>query len=86
MDNLSPFCTCKNESCSLHPSKHDKGCAPCIQKNLRLKEIPNCFFHLVEGAEKREADGFRDFAQLVLAQKIIANCHWRKYVRIISFS
>ncbi len=43
--NLSDFCTCKNLAYPLHPAKHDKGCAPCIQKNLKLHEIPNCFFH-----------------------------------------
>lgn len=43
--NLSDFCTCKNLAYLLHPAKHDKGCAPCIQKNLKLHEIPNCFFH-----------------------------------------
>ena len=48
MENLSTFCSCTNLACPLHPTKHDKGCAPCIQKNLRLKEMPNCFFNLVE--------------------------------------
>ena len=51
MENLSTFCSCTNLACPLHPTKHDKGCAPCIQKNLRLKEMPNCFFNLVEGTE-----------------------------------
>lgn len=41
-------CTCTNLECPLHPANHDKGCTPCISKNLKLKEIPNCFFHLVQ--------------------------------------
>lgn len=66
MNISSAFCSCKNTDCPLHPAKHDKGCAPCIQKNLRLKEIPNCFFDLLEGAESREGDSFEHFAQQVL--------------------
>lgn len=65
MENLSTFCSCTNLACPLHPTEHDKGCAPCIQKNLRLKEMPNCFFNLVEGAESRTADSFKDFAEYV---------------------
>lgn len=51
--NLSPFCTCNNTDCPLHPTRHNKGCAPCIAKNLKLQEIPNCFFQKVEGNETR---------------------------------
>ena len=66
MENLSKFCTCTNLECPLHPARHGKGCAPCIAKNLRLGEIPNCFFNLVEGAEHHTGDSFEDFARLVL--------------------
>lgn len=45
MANLSPFCKCKNFDCPIHSTKHDKGCASCIAKNLRLNEAPNCFFN-----------------------------------------
>ena len=43
MKNLSPFCTCKKLDCPLHPTKHDKGCAPCIAKNLKTKETIKYF-------------------------------------------
>lgn len=66
MTALSEFCSCNNLDCPLHPTRHDKGCAPCIQKNLRLKEIPNCFFDLLEGAESRTGDSFEHFAKQVL--------------------
>lgn len=66
MENISPFCTCENLNCPLHPTKHNKGCAPCISKNLRLNEIPNCFFNLIPNAEKRNGDSFEDFAQMVI--------------------
>ena len=65
MPNLSPFCTCKNMECPLHPTKHNKGCALCISKNLKLNEVPNCFFDKVAGSEKRNGDSFDDFADCV---------------------
>ncbi|MGE5627232.1 MAG: DUF6485 family protein [Solirubrobacterales bacterium] len=66
MGNFSEFCTCKNFNCSLHPTKHDRGCTPCINKNLKLKEIPNCFFNLVKDSEPREGDSLEEFAKIVL--------------------
>lgn len=63
---MQKSCSCKNTACPLHPTKHDKGCTPCIKKNLKLKEIPNCFFNLVEGSESRTGDSFEDFANLFL--------------------
>ena len=65
MENISSFCTCKHFDCPLHPTKHSKGCAPCISKNLRLKEIPSCFFNLVENADNRTDDTFHTFTELV---------------------
>lgn len=65
MNNQSKFCTCKNLDCPLHPTKHNKGCSPCISKNLRLKEVPSCFFNLIQGAEERQGDTFMDFANLI---------------------
>lgn len=67
MANPGSFCTCKNLSCPLHPTKHDKGCTPCISKNLRLNEVPNCFFNQVPGNENRTGDSFNDFADTVKA-------------------
>ena len=64
--NLSHFCTCKNFDYPLHPTRHDKGCTPCISKNLKLHEIPNCFFQQVENNESRKGDSFEDFSELVL--------------------
>ena len=64
--SLSSLCTCKNTECPLHPSRYEKGCAPCIAKNLRLQEIPGCFFQKLEGSESRKGDSFQDFAHLVL--------------------
>lgn len=65
MATLSNFCTCTNTDCPLHPIKHNKGCAPCIAKNLKLNEIPNCFFNKLKNKEKREGDSFADFADAV---------------------
>lgn len=66
MAEMSPFCTCGNLACPLHPSKHDHGCAPCINQSLKLRKVPNCFFRLVNGAQSRQGDSFEDFAKLVL--------------------
>lgn len=66
MENISPFCTCQNRNCPLHPTKHNKGCAPCIRKNLRLKEVPNCFFNLAGHAGTRAGDSFEDFAKWMI--------------------
>ncbi|KAF5071971.1 hypothetical protein DSECCO2_206390 [anaerobic digester metagenome] len=68
MDALNKICTCQNLSCPLHPSKHSQGCTPCIAKNLKLKEIPSCFFNLIPNAEKRSGDTFQCFAKVVLEQ------------------
>ena len=64
--DLSPFCTCRDLSCPFHPTNHDRGCAPCIAKNLNRKEIPSCFFHLVEKEHSGDGYGFEDFAKSVL--------------------
>ncbi len=69
MGNLSTFCSCNNMDCPLHPARHDKGCAPCISKNLKTKEIPNCFFDLLPGSETRSGDSLEDFAEQVFASR-----------------
>jgi hypothetical protein len=38
------FCTCTVVKCQNHPGNQDKGCDPCIQKNLKFGEIPACFW------------------------------------------
>lgn len=69
MENISKFCTCKKLNCPLHPTKHNKGCAPCISKNLHQREIPNCFFNLIENTEDRKGDSFEDFAEIISSNK-----------------
>ncbi len=65
MDDSSGFCTCKDTGCPLHPASHDKGCTPCIAKNLKSKEIPSCFFNLVDNSDARTGYSIEDFAELV---------------------
>ena len=69
MKNEVPFCTCTDRACPLHPTNHDKGCAPCIAKNLKLNEIPSCFFHKVSPDKKEGTYFFEDFARAVLEKK-----------------
>ncbi|MBR1455723.1 MAG: hypothetical protein IJ594_01015 [Oscillospiraceae bacterium] len=65
MSDLSPFCTCGDLQCPFHPSKHDRGCSPCIVKNLKLGEIPNCFFD--KAGIKESADySYQSFARAVV--------------------
>ena len=59
------LCTCENLRCPLHPSNHSRGCSPCVAKNLRLGEIPACFFNKIPGSEARDVDTFHDFARLI---------------------
>ena len=66
---MSQFCTCNSLDCPHHPTNHDKGCTPCIEKNLRTKEIPGCFFRLFENHADRDGDTIFDFAKLVLASQ-----------------
>lgn len=47
MENQKHFCTCKDLNCKLNPHNHSNGCDLCIKKNLKAREIPSCFFKLV---------------------------------------
>ena len=73
MNKLSQFCSCDNFKCPLHPTNHDKGCAPCIKKNLKLGEIQHYFFQKFQNSNVRSGDTFEDFAQLVLGIKNKSN-------------
>lgn len=64
------FCTCQETNCKLHPVNHALGCDPCIQKNLKLGEIPGCFFRLISH-DLSQLDEFtvEAFAKFYLKQK-----------------
>ena len=64
-----PFCTCTDLSCPFHPSNHDKGCTPCIAKNLKEREIPTCFFKAVGHPKPTKDWHFEDFAALILSAR-----------------
>lgn len=70
MKSSSNFCTCTKTDCHLHPTQHDKGCAPCVSKNLGSREMPSCFFNLLDGSELRSGDSFKDFAEMVLKSSV----------------
>ncbi len=63
------YCTCGDKACPLNPANHDKGCDLCIQKNLKLGEIPSCFFNAVGNASDFDSFKYEDFARLVLNKK-----------------
>ncbi len=64
----SAFCTCEDLKCPFHPTNHDKGCSPCISKNLKLGEIPSCFFNKINAPQNLPSYTMEDFAKLVLQQ------------------
>ena len=64
-----PFCTCTDYKCPMHPTNHDQGCTPCIEKNLELREIPSCFFHKVNSTKEHEDYFFEDFADVVMSEE-----------------
>ena len=58
------FCTCPVLDCSSHPYNHDEGCDLCIKKNLKLGEIPTCFWENVSnviGVTDYSAENFAKF-------------------------
>lgn len=66
MENRSSFCTCTSLDCPRHPANQPQGCTPCIIKNLKAREIPNCFFDLLGSTQSPKGYRFEDFAELVL--------------------
>lgn len=59
MREAKDYCTCTDYQCLCHPRNHDQGCNLCIQKNLKQKEIPSCFFHDIN-CEKPTTDGITE--------------------------
>jgi len=58
------FCTCIVKECPKHPHNHDDGCDPCIEKNLKLGEIPTCFWlnvPKITGTTEYSAENFAKF-------------------------
>lgn len=66
MQKAEFFCTCQERDCPFHPTNHNQGCTPCIEKNLKMGEIPGCFFRKVPGGEQCSSYTFKDFAEAVL--------------------
>ncbi len=69
MKNIK-FCTCGDLQCPYHPTNHKEGCTLCIEKNLREKEIPSCFFKMVnEDISNQKEFTFEAFAEFVYKYK-----------------
>lgn len=65
MKEAKDFCTCTDLQCPNHPVNHDQGCTLCILKNLRMKEIPGCFFRDIPCEKPTSEWHYADFAALV---------------------
>lgn len=63
------FCTCHTEECPKHPKHHNEGCDPCIEKNLKLGEIPACFWQNVANVKGETQWSAEHFAGFVLEQR-----------------
>lgn len=65
-------CTCRDLECPNHPTNHNKGCDPCIAKNLALGEIPACFFRQVDD-DLSQLTSFQaeDFVNFYLKHKML---------------
>lgn len=48
---------------------HDKGCTPCMEKNILAGEVPSCLWNMISTREERQAIDcqykFKDFAEMV---------------------
>ena len=71
MKDPKDFCTCTDFRFPNHPRNHDRGCGPCIEKNLKLKEIPTCFFRAIDCEKPTPGWHFADFAALVEREKAV---------------
>lgn len=67
------FCTCADHACPLNPVNHDRGCTPCMRKNLLAGEVPSCLWNLVSTRAERQAEGcdyrMESFAEMVRRKK-----------------
>ena len=67
---IVPFCTCVDYECPCHPTKHDKGCVPCVAKNLSDGEIPSCFYRKIDPEMSRDQDySAEGFARFVMEHR-----------------
>ena len=69
MKDAKEICTCTDLACPFNPANHDKGCTPCIIKNLHEKEIPSCFYRDIDFPKPTSNWHYEDFAALVMAAK-----------------
>ena len=69
MSNQVDFCTCPDHECPFNPVNHDKGCTPCMEKNILAGEVPSCLWNMISTREERQAIDcqykFKDFAEMV---------------------
>ena len=64
------FCTCTVTQCSEHPLNNNQGCNSCIQKNLKLGEIPACFWHnITNGVVGKTEYSVENFTKFYLENK-----------------
>lgn len=66
----SHFCTCGDLDCPHHPAVNPEGtCDACIRKNLRLEEIPSCFFRKIGDPSDLTEFTFESFVKFYLEKR-----------------
>ncbi|MBQ3080474.1 MAG: hypothetical protein IJC48_10845 [Clostridia bacterium] len=68
MKNAREICTCTDTGCPNHPVNHEDGCTKCIIKNMREREIPSCFFHMLDIGDEQHGYSFEEFARMVMIE------------------
>ncbi len=72
MKTAAELCTCTDLLCPNHPANHNDGCTRCIEKNLKAREIPSCFFHALHIGNEKHGYTFEEFMRMVALEKGIA--------------
>lgn len=69
MRTAKEMCTCTDTNCPNHPANHESGCTKCIEKNLREREIPSCFFHALNTGNAQHGYSYEEFMRMVALEK-----------------
>ena len=67
--NTAPYCTCTDLACPMHPTRHNRGCTPCVVKNLKQGEIPSCFWRTFTTTKGRSDFSKEAFAKALLEKE-----------------
>ncbi len=73
MNKAKEFCTCADHECPLNPVNNEYGCDLCVEKNLKLGEIPSCFWNQISTRKERQEMGC-NYTQKEYAAMVMERC------------